>query len=426
MRGTPLLLLLAGCFSARVGPVEVATPEGGPAPRRDPRSPNVLLIVSDDQGWTDFGFMGHPTVRTPHLDRLAAESAQFVNGYVPTSLCRASLATILTGLFAYQHRICCNDPPDGVAREAMHPFMKNAPALPRLLAGRGYRSFQTGKWWEGHWANAGFTDGMTEKGRHGEEGLVIGRQTLKPIYDFIEADRSRPFFVWYAPMMPHEPHTPPDSLLQKYRAEGRDLRLSKYWAMCEWFDETVGELLAWLELRGLAEDTLVVFVVDNGWIQETGPVRTTRGNFALKSKLSPYDGGLRTPILLRWPGRSVAARHEDLASTVDLAPTILRACGLEPPAEMQGLDLLRPGPLPREAVFGDLYVHTAVDLDKPALNLTHRWVRRGDWKLILPVTGRPELYDVRKDPFETKDVALTEGPRVAELMNRIDRWWSAR
>lgn len=418
------LPLLGGCLQLRLDLPQAPGVAAGPRP------PNVLMIVGDDQGWTDFGFMGHPSIRTPHIDRLAAESAVFPNGYVPTSLCRASLATILTGQFAHQHRICCNDPPDGVAREAMHPFMRGAPALPRLLQQRGYRSFQTGKFWEGHWSNAGFTHGMTETGRHGEEGLVIGRRTMKPLYDFIEADRAKPFFAWYAPMLPHEPHNPPERLLKKYLAEGRDVRLSKYWAMCEWFDETVGELLSWLELRGLAEDTLVVFVVDNGWIQETGPARTTRGNFAPRSKMSPYDGGLRTPVLLRWPGRTRAGRYDDLVSTVDLAPTILNAAGLTPSAELSGLDLLPAAaglaPLAREAVYGDLYVHTAVDLEKPSLNLTHRWIRRGAWKLILPVAGAAELYDVAADPFETKDLAGTETARVEELSLRIEQWWPLR
>src|ERR1044071_4813333 len=120
--------------------------------------PNVVMIISDDQGWMDFGFMGHSVVKTPHLDKLAAGSAVFPNGYVPTSLCRASLATLLTGLYASQHKICCNDPPDGVDRAAMHPFIKNAPTVPRLLQQAGYRSLQTGKFWEGHYSNGGFTD----------------------------------------------------------------------------------------------------------------------------------------------------------------------------------------------------------------------------------------------------------------------------
>jgi uncharacterized sulfatase len=396
------------------------------------RPPNVVMIVADDQGWTDFGFMGHTVVKTPRLDRLAAESAVFPNGYVPTSLCRASLATLLTGLYAHQHKICCNDPPDDVDRAAMHPFIKEAPALPRLLRKAGYRSFQTGKFWEGHFSNAGFTHGMTTKGRHGEEGLVIGRQTMQPIYDFIAAEPDKPFFLWYAPMLPHEPHDPPERILRKYAVAGRNVKLAKYFAMCEWFDETCGQLLDYLDQHHLRDKTLVVFVVDNGWIQETGEVRTTRGNFAPRSKLSPYDGGLRTPVILRWPSHTKPGRYDDLVSTIDLAPTILTACGLIPPKEMPGLSLLEAaagkGPLARDAVFGEIYLHTAVDLARPALNLTHRWVRAGDWKLISfeDSPTPPELYDVKADPFEEKDAAADQPEKVRELMARINAWWNLR
>jgi uncharacterized sulfatase len=394
--------------------------------------PNVVMIVADDQAWTDFGFMGHPVVKTPRLDALAAESAVFPNGYVPTSLCRASLATLLTGMYAHQHKICCNDPPDGVDRADMHPFIKQAPALPRLLGKAGYRSFQTGKFWEGHFSNAGFTDGMTTHGRHGEEGLVIGRQTMQPIYDFLDADSAKPFFLWYAPMLPHEPHNPPQQYLDKYAVAGRNLKLAKYYAMCEWFDTTCGQLLDELDRRHLRENTLVVFVVDNGWIQETGETRTTRGNFAPKSKLSPYDGGLRTPVLLRWPGHTKLGRYDDLVSTTDLVPTILTACGIVPPKEMPGLSLLETaagkGHLARDAVFGEIYLHTAIDLEKPAVNLTHRWVRSGDWKLIAFEGDKtpPELYNVKVDPFEERNVAGAELEKVRELMRRIDGWWQVR
>src|SRR5262249_27825911 len=148
---------------------------------------------------------------------------------------------------------------------------------------------------------------------------------------------------------------------------------------------------------------------------------TTRGWFAPKSKLSPYDGGVRTPILLRWPGRTKAGRYDDLVSTIDLVPTILTACGLKPPKEMPGLSLLDvaagKGRLKRDAVFGEIYLHTAVNLDKPALNLTHRWVRQGDWKLIQPEDPKagPELYNLAKDPFETKNLAANEAERVKQL-----------
>jgi arylsulfatase A-like enzyme len=401
----------------------------GPA-LADEKKPNVILIVADDQGWTDFGFMGHEVVATPHLDKLAGQSATFPFGYVPTSLCRASLATLLTGQFAHQHLICCNDPPDEVDRAKMHPFIKKAPALPRLLKEAGYISLQTGKYWEGHYSNAGFTSGMTTKGRHGDEGLVIGRKTMKPIYDFIDGRKDKPFFVWYAPMMPHEPHNPPERLLKKYESKDRHIKLAKYYAMIEWFDETIGELMAYLDKKELTKNTLVVFVVDNGWIQETGDKKTTRGWFAPKSKLSPYDGGLRTPVLLRWPGKTKAAKYDDLVSTVDIAPTILSACGVKVPESMAGLNLLDvasgKGALKRKAVFGEIFEHTAKDIDKPGVNLTHRWVREGDWKLIVPVKGKVELYDVKRDPFEKENVANKEKVRVEGLTKTLDAWWKGR
>lgn len=391
--------------------------------------PNIVMIVSDDQGWTDFGFMGNETIRTPNLDRLVTQSAFFPNGYVPTSLCRASLATLLTGQYSHQHKICCNDPPAGVDRTEMHPFIKQAPTLPRLLQQAGYRSLQTGKFWEGHYSNAGFTHGMTVKGRHGEDGLIIGRETMQPIYDFIEADREHPFFVWYAPMLPHEPHNPPERILQKYAVEGRNLKLAKYYAMCEWFDETCGQLLTYLDEHHLADKTLVVFVVDNGWIQETGQTRTTRGWFAPRSKSSPYDGGLRTPVMLRWPAHTKTGRYDDLVSTIDLAPTLLTAAGLATPRELPGCNLLDVaagnGHLTRTGIFGEIFEHTAVKLDQPILNLTHRWVRSGDWKLIVFANGKtaPELYDLAHDPYENHNLASAQPEKVRQLSKMLDEWW---
>jgi uncharacterized sulfatase len=385
------------------------------------------MIVGDDWGWTDFGFVGHPEVRTPHLDRLAKEGALFPNGYTPTSLCRASLATILTGQFAHQHRICCNDPPEGVARDAMFPFIKDSPALPRLLRGVGYTSFQTGKFWEGHYANAGFTGGMTTKGRHGDDGLVIGRRTLDPIYEFVDTAKG-PWFVWYAPMMPHEPHNPPERLLRKYTKDGRDPRLAKYWAMCEWTDETVGELLAGLDRRGLRKNLLTLFVVDNGWVQSTGPAR--KGDqFQTRSKNTPYDAGVRTPVVLHWDGHTKAGRYPDLVSTVDLAPTVLAAAGLLASKGMAGVNLLDAaagkGGLKQDAVFGEIYVHTAVKLEDPRANLTHRWVRVGDWKLIEPVKaeGKPELYNLAEDPGEKTDLAGRQPGVVERLRKRLAEAW---
>lgn len=385
-----------------------------------PAPPNVLLIVSDDQGWTDFGFMGNETIRTPNLDRLASQGLVFPNAYVTTPLCRPSLATILTGRYPHQHGICCNDPPAGTERSAEYHFIRDAATIPRLLQKAGYRSFQTGKFWEGHHSNAGFTDGMTEKGRHGDAGLTIGRETLQPIYDFIESCGRTPFFVWYAPMLPHAPHNPPERILARYRGEGRSLHVARYQAMCEWFDETCGQLLDYLDRKGLADNTLVVLVTDNGWIQDEDSARSVR------SKLTPYDAGLRTPIVLRWPGHIEPRRVPAFASSIDLAPTILAACRVEPPRDLPGMNLRRliRENTTREAVFGEVFLHTAIDSNKPATNLTHRWIRAGQWKMILPKDRRgAELYDVVADPAEKKDLAAREPAQVQRLTAMLDQWW---
>lgn len=411
--------------------------------------PNVVLIIGDDQGWGDYGFMGHPAIQTPRLDRLASEGLLFTRGYVPSSLCRPSLATIITGLFAHQHKITSNDPPwpkglegkPGAAakdpayragRQEMIAYIEQVPTLPRLLAQEGYVSFQSGKWWEGSYRRGGFSAGMTHGdpargGRHGDAGLTIGREGMQPVLDFIDRAAGKPFFLWYAPMLPHQPHDPPERLLAKYKPKTDSIHLARYWAMCEWFDETCGQLLDHLERKGLAANTLVVYVADNGWIQE--PNRPTSDP---KSKRSPYDGGLRTPIVLRWPGRIAPKRDtETLASSVDLAPTILAACGLRRTAQMQGINLLDADALTRrQAIFGEVFTHNAVDIHQPARNLQYRWCIDGWWKLIVPnpanvPDAQPELYDLRSDPKETHNLAAGQPARVDAMRTQIDRWWAA-
>jgi arylsulfatase A-like enzyme len=403
-------------------------------------TPNVVLIISDDQAWGDFGFMGHDVIQTPRLDRLASESLVFTRGYVPASLCRPSLAILATGLYPHQHKITSNDPPKRLPKEEFLgqrcqqiANIDRVPTLPRILAARGYLSLQTGKWWEGHHSRGGFTHGMTHGdatrgGRHGDEGLKIGRQGMQPIFDFIEASGDRPFFIWYAPFLPHSPHNPPQRLLDKYVDKTDSIHVARYWAMCEWFDETCGELLDYLDEKKLADDTLVLFVVDNGWIQTVDSPR-----YALRSKRSQYDGGLRTPIMLRWRGR-IHPRRDDktLASSIDLVPTILAACGLAPTSDMQGVDLLDARALAaRDTIFGEIFEHNAVDIHDPASSLKYRWCIEGAWKLILPdaanvPNARVELYNVSADPYEKKNLAQSDPDRVARLRGLIDGWWPAK
>ena len=392
------------------------------------QQPNVVLIISDDQGWTDFGFMGHPVIRTPRLDALASRSALFPNGYVPTSLCRASLASLMTGLYGTQHKICCNDFPTAADRSATHPFIRSVPTMPRLLADAGYRCLQTGKFWEGHFSNGGFTHGMTEKGRHGDEGLAIGRKTMQPVYDFIDGStkEKKPFFVWYAPMLPHTPHNPPKRLLEKYADKVESPSVAAYYAMCEWFDETCGQLLDFLDERKLTDNTVVVFVVDNGWVQDPNQ----KGKFDPRSKRSQYDAGLRTPVMVAWPGRVKAGRYEDLVTSLDVPSTILAACGVQPPPTMRGTSLLDAAAgkaaLARDAVFGEIFTHDAAELDKPVLSMTHRWTRVGDLKLIQPQAGQGEveLYDLKADPTEQRNLAAERGNDVQRLRGRIEQWWT--
>ncbi len=409
--------------------------------------PNVVLIVGDDQGWTDYGFMGHEHVETPHLDKLARESLVFKRGYVPTSLCRASLATMITGLYPHQHLMTSNDPPipKGLTnaqaqkdagflkqRQEMVALFEKSLTLPKMLEKEGYISFQAGKWWEGNACRCGgFTAGMThgdpaKGGRHGDEGLKIGREGLQPVFDFLDKAKKdkKPFFVWYAPMMPHQPHNPPERLFNKYKDKTKSEFVAKYWAMCEWFDETIGDVLAKLEKNGQAENTIVIYLHDNGWIQDE-----TSASFAAKSKRSPYDGGVRTPIIIKWPGHVKAGESQRLASSIDLAPTVLHAVGAKPAKGMDGIDLLDAHWLAtRDTLFGEVFEHNAIDITKPAANLQYRWVIDGTWKLILPHEpnvkgGKPELYDLAKDASEKDNLAAKNPDKVKELTKKLDGWW---
>jgi arylsulfatase A-like enzyme len=227
-------------------------------------------------------------------------------------------------------------------------------------------------------------------------------------------------------MMPHSPHDPPDRLLIHYRDKAPSLEVAKYWAMCEWFDETCGQLLDFLDTRNLAENTLVFFLADNGWIQDPEADR-----YAPRSKQSPYDGGLRTPILVRWPGKVVSRTSAVPVSAIDIAPTVLKATGLAQSDGMDGVNLLDERAVTgRRAIFGELFTHNAVNIYDPVSSLRYRWVVAGDWKLIVP--HRPnepgaavELFDLNRDPSEAKNLASTEPRQVERLQAWVDEWWPA-
>lgn len=414
-----------------------------------PSTPNIVFIISDDHGWQDYGFMGHPHIKTPNLDKLAAQSLVFSRGYVPTALCSPSLATILTGRYPHEHLITGNDPPAPPGGNKNHPqyiadwdtmrsFVTTRPTLPRLLQQKGYVSLQTGKWWLGDYKNGGFTHGMSHGdkargGRHGDAGLEIGRSTMQPIYDFIGNARrdQKPFFVWYAPMLPHDPHNAPQRLLAKYKDKAPDLETAKYWANVEWFDESCGQLLDYLDREQLSENTIVVYVTDNGWVQ--GPARDSH---SVRSKRTPYDAGIRTPIMVRWPQHIKPRRSPHLASSLDLLPTIVGAVKIPAPSGLPGVNLLQEKAVnARKTLYGAIFTHDAVDIRQPAANLLSRWIIDGDWKLLVPVSNPPkdrgtpeqppqiELYRLTGDATETTNLAEKERARVKVLKRKLDSWF---
>ncbi len=432
--------------------------------------PNVVLILADDQSYRDFGFMGNDGVLTPNIDRLAAQSARYPHGYVPMSVCRPSLATLLTGLYPHQHGIHFNHPPPGLsvmrrtmtadeyhaARARTDYLIQRVPTLPRRLAQHGYACLQTGKHWEGSYQTAGFTHGMT-RGRpanrlspitgtraqsngqwvahgNGDAGLVIGRETMQPIEDFV-ADQAgrRPFFVWYAPFLPHTPFDAPERFRARYDRAEIPAHLLPYYAEIARFDETIGQLIASLSKHQQLDNTLIVFVSDNGFRPD--PARPERHND--RSKLSVHEDGLRTPILIWHQGRTQAGEHPQLVQTIDIVPTILAALGLtsDITPRMRGLNLwpsaCGESPLPERPAFGAIYPNDAQSLGHPSQHVRGKWVRNGDWKLVQPGPATPSLpaglYNLRDAPLE--DQNLISDPdhqdEVARLRHLLDQWWPA-
>ena len=437
-----LLLALLACTAA--GSASMAA-------GRQP--PNIVLIISDDQAWGDYGFMGHEAIRTPHLDRLAKQSVLFRRGYVPTALCRPSLMTLATGQYAHCHGVTGNDPSPKYAagdsalyaqrRATLISYIEKFDTLPELLAGRGYLSHQSGKWWEGRFSHGSFTHGMTRGfpepgGRHGDDGLKIGREGMEPVTKFVDmaVAQRKPFFLWYAPFLPHTPHNPSAQLLKKYQAAERLAPIARYYAMCEWFDETCGQLLGHLDRRGIRDNTLVVYVTDNGWIQHP-----KRNGYAPRSKQTPYEGGVRTPIMFSWPGVLEPADRPELVSSVDLVPTILAAAGARNPDGLPGLNLLpnlKTGKkIDRDAIFGEGFAHDIADIANPEESLLYRWCIEGKWKLVLTYDGEvnryqsthprtekgPQLFDLLADPAERFNVATEHPQLVARLAARIGAWY---
>lgn len=436
--------------------------------------PNIIFIISDDQAYTDYSFMGHEHIETPNIDKLSKESLTFTRGYASAPLCSPSLASMITGLYAFQHGITGNDPVveyEGEKRfrktvatdtfpansypvqrnlayqQLSANFYKNK-LITQTLAENGYRSFQSGKWWVGSAEDAGFDKGMThgdytQGGRHGDEGLKIGRQGLDPIYNFIEEADSlgQPFFIWYAPFLPHTPHNPPKVLEEKYLTIAPSPYIARYWAMVEWFDETIGELLNHLKEKGLEENTIVVYTCDNGWIQSLDTER-----YAPRSKRSPFEGGIRTPIMFKYPGViSPKLNEENIVSNVDIVPTIHRLLRIGK-GDLPGIDVLDEAALNnRGGVFAEAYNHDISNIEVPTETLLYQIAVEKKWKLIVPnkdmiekeattlaekragyYSNHIQLFNLSTDPFESTNVAAEYPGEVDRLTKKINNWWQPK
>jgi arylsulfatase A-like enzyme len=410
--------------------------------------PNIILILSDDQAWNDYSFMGHDHIETPRIDQLASEGLTFTYGYSPAPLCSPALASFVTGLYPHQHGILGNDPVFTsnqqrystewrVERsEFYEPYIADllkSPTIPSLLKNQGYVSLQVGKWWLGNYRNGGFDQGMTHGdpargGRHGDDGLTIGREGLDLVYDFINdaTAKDAPFFVWYAPFLPHAPHNPPDSLKQKYLPLAPTEAVANYWAMCEWFDITCGQLMDYVQSKGISKETLFVYVTDNGWIQD--PDNPNR--FAPRSKQQPYEGGIRTPMMFRWLDTIAPEMDTTTAvSGVDIAATILGITQINQPEEMQGINVLdRDALKARDLIFSEAYAHDFTTVDS---SLYYRVAIDFPYKLILPdernkPEAKPELFNIQNDPFETDELSDSHTDQVSALKTKTESWWISR
>ena len=455
-----LLFLLLGSW-------EILTTTVWGDPEAEAKPPNVIVIVTDDQGHGDLGFHDNPVIRTPRLDRMARASTRFTRFYV-SPVCSPTRASLLTGRYNYRTGVVDTY----IGRSLMHP---DETTLAELLGQAGYRTGIFGKWHLGdnhpmRPIDQGFQEALVHKGGGigqpsdppgGESyfdavlqhnGKAVKTQGYcSDVYTdaalrFIEAQSNAQFFVWLAFNAPHTPLEVPEPYERRYRElnlapdvfpkVGRPIppaysteTTAKIYGMIENIDDNVGRLLDHLDRLDLASRTIVVFLTDNGPQQP----RYNSGFRGLKGTV--YEGGIRAPFFVRWPGRLAADRMIDrVAAHIDLAPTILEACHVSVPPDLR-LDGLSLWPLlegrnpdwPDRTLF--LQWHRG---DVPQAGRAFAAVSQ-DYKLVQPDGTRegtwtparpPELYNLIEDPFEERDSAARHPDIAGRLALEYDRWFA--
>jgi arylsulfatase A-like enzyme len=405
------------------------TLSAAPAVAQDKR-PNVVFLFADDAGYGDFGFTGHPYARTPAIDRLAKQSAFFKNFYVGGATCSPSRTALMTGRFPASFR----------KHPAQYGF-GDVPTVTQLLRAAGYRIGHFGKWHLGETESPGaygIHDLKVLGGNHTDprgRDAVIADSTI----EFLRANKDRPFYVnvWFR--TPHNPVDPPQQFVDRFKevrvnpadfqgphmeryltelkksGEDIDLNIKKRLGDLSQLDDQVARILRVLDELGLSENTIVVFSSDNG-PNPYGFAGILRGR-----KHNLYEGGVRLPLLVRWPGRVEAGRVDatSVLAGVDWLPTLCAIAGAKYDAkDLVGEDVSDIWLGKERSRTRDLFWRTP----NPKATAV---MRRGDWKLHLIRKGAPELYDLATDPSELKNVAAEHPAVVRELSAALNRWTAA-
>ena len=363
-------------------------------------TPNVIVIFADDLGYGDLGCFGHPQFKTPNLDRMATEGARCTDFYVPMPYCAPSRAAILTGRYPFRPRVVLNPTPDGGIDDLGLP--PEEVTIAEALKPAGYATQCIGKWHLGHvpefyprtqgfdsYYGILYSNDMRPVNLIENETVVeypVIQATLTKRYtqralQFIEANRSQPFFLYLPHAMPHKPLAASEEF---YKTSGAGL----YGDVIAELDWSVGQILSKLKELKLDENTLVVFTSDNGpWYGgSTGGLRGMKGK--------SWEGGVRVPMIARWPGRIPPGRViKAAAGTIDLFPTIVRLAGQPLPAGrvIDGRDIMpllsgKTDTSPHEGLFAMRGTSLA-------------FVRSGKWKLHLYAPGKwPQFKDDWVDP----------------------------
>lgn len=434
--------LIAAAFLAAFPHLSTAATDPG-------KSPHVLLIMTDDMGWMDLGCQGNAALNTPMIDRFASGAVRFTNAYAASPVCSPTRAALMTGLSPARLRITQHGPdgkrfwPDN--RTIQPPPSDNTLPHERITVAErlkkvGYTTAFIGKWHlgkEGHYPDSQGFDvniGGCDMGgpptyfdpygiptlKDRKKGEYLTDRLADETIQWMERNREQPMFVCLWTYNPHFPFEAPEELTAKYKGkEGPGLINPIYGGQIEATDRGVGRVIAHLDKMGIAEDTLVIFTSDNGgWSGATDnrPLRNGKGHL--------HEGGVRVPLIIRWPGVSKANEVNNTpVVSMDLTATILDAAGAAA-NDGEALDgeslraVLGGGSLERDALFWH-YPHWSFHKE----NRPGSSVRMGDYKLIRSYDdGSLELYDVANDIGETKNLA-TEKPALATRMNtRLQEW----